>query len=391
MASVASDEDVFAQFKQQSRKQYVRMWSQFRDFIPDFDFASGPPGEEAFTNFFKFLRLEKNLASTSLWTYYSCLNSMMKRKYNVKLQNYPRLTMLLKGYDTDIKTKASVFDDTEIKSFMLAKMECSYWLVRQAISIVAFFGGLRLTECNDLVLEKMVRTNDGYKITHSRCKQRSDQRATAFLVPAEGGFADRLGEYLEKVSSDLNVFTGRVWWTGTKGQRLKNSGMGKNTVGKVPHDVARRLKLDNPDDYTFHSYRRTSATTAANGGMTSEQMQGFYGWKSASMCQEYISTSRPAIMRAAKTLGSFEFGEPEVEVEVAVAEDELDLSDFVMEEDAELCAAAGIPVSAPSPLPNSVDIQQRIESALSSVPGLQASNVSVKVCVISNNHGTVNF
>ena len=76
-------------------------------------------------------------------------------------------------------------------------------------------------------------------------------------------------------------------------------------------------------------------------------------------------------MRAAQTLGSFEFGEPEVEVEVAVAEDELDLSDFVMEEDAELCAAAGIPVSAPSTLPNSVDIQQRIESALSSVPGLQ--------------------
>ncbi len=54
-------------------------------------------------------------------------------------------------------------------------------------------------------------------------------------------------------------------------------------------------------------------------------------------------------MRAAQTLGSFDFSEPEVEV--AVAEDELDLSNFVMEEDAELCAAAGIPVSAPSTLP----------------------------------------
>jgi hypothetical protein len=43
-------------------------------------------------------------------------------------------------------------------------------------------------------------------------------------------------------------------------------------------------------------------------------------------------------------------------VEVAVAEDELDLSDFVMEEDAEMCAAAGVPVSGPSTLPNSVDI-----------------------------------
>ncbi len=35
--------------------------------------------------------------------------------------------MLLKGYDTDIKTKANIFDDTEIKSFMLAKMESSGW------------------------------------------------------------------------------------------------------------------------------------------------------------------------------------------------------------------------------------------------------------------------
>ncbi len=161
-----------------------------------------------------------------------------------------------------------------------------------------------------------MQTNDGYKITHSRCKQRSDQRVTAFLEPTEGGFAARLGEYLGKVNSDLNAFTGPVWWTSTKGQHLKNCGMGKTTLGKVLHDVARRLKLANPSDYTFHSYRRRSATTAANGGMTSEQMQGFYGWKSASMCQEYISTSRPAIMHAAQTLGSFDFGEPEVEVAV---------------------------------------------------------------------------
>ncbi len=70
-------------------------------------------------------------------------------------------------------------------------------------------------------------------------------------------------------------------------------------------------------------------------------------------------------------------------------EGELDLSDFVMEEDAEMCAAARIPVSGPSTVPNSV--QQRIESALSSVPGLQASNVTVKVCVITNNYGSVKF
>ncbi len=123
----------------------------------------------------------------------------------------------------------------------------------------------------------MIRTSDVYKITHSRVKQRSDQRESVFLVPAHGGFADRLGMYLGKVNSNLNKFTSPVWWTGTKGEMLRATPMGKNMIGKVPHDVATRLKLPKPEDYTFHSYRRTSATSAANGGMTSEQMQGFFG------------------------------------------------------------------------------------------------------------------
>ena len=67
-----SDEEVFAQFKEDSRKQYKRMWAQFRDFSV-FNFESGPPGEEYFTKFFQYLRLEKNYASSSMWTFYSCL------------------------------------------------------------------------------------------------------------------------------------------------------------------------------------------------------------------------------------------------------------------------------------------------------------------------------
>jgi hypothetical protein len=135
MASIVSDDEVFAQFKEDSRKQYKRMWLQFRDYLPQFDFESGPPGEDSLVNFFKYLRLEKKFASTTLWTWYSCINSMMKRKYNVKLQNLPRLTMLLKGYDTDVKEKAHIFDEDEIKTFMLADMESAYWLVRQAITL----------------------------------------------------------------------------------------------------------------------------------------------------------------------------------------------------------------------------------------------------------------
>ena len=69
--------------------------------------------------------------------------------------------------------------------------------VRQAICIVAFFGGLRLQECMDLVLEKIQRGKEGFFITHTRAKQRrSDKLDSRFVVPEEGGFAAQLALYL---------------------------------------------------------------------------------------------------------------------------------------------------------------------------------------------------
>ena len=397
MASIASDEEVFSQTKEESRKQYRRMWSLFREFT-NADFESGPPGEESLTKFFKHLREEKHYASTSMWTFYSCLNSVMKRKYNVKLQELPRLTMVIKGFDTDVKRKAPIFNESQLKAFMLGKMESSYWLVRQAIVIVAFFGGLRLQECQDLVLEKFVRSSDGFKVTHSRCKQRSDQRDSAFFVPEIGGFAARLGVYLAKVNSELCKFSGRAWWTGTKGQLLKNSPLGRNMIAKVPHAVAVRLNLPQPECYTFHSYRRTSATSAANGGMSSEQMVDFYGWKSASMCKEYISTSVPAIRKMALTLGNFDMEEAEVEVEMepvtevemepvteveVAGVEKLEKADPLKVENV-VTEVAGISLVASS-------IQKSIESSIASVPSVKDSNITVKVSVISNNTGNVKF
>jgi len=112
MASIVPDAEVFMQFTEKSKQQYSRIWADFRNFVTEVDFETGPPGEEAFTRYFNFLRLQKKYASSTLWTYYSCLNSMMKRKYNFKLQELPRLTMLLKGFDTDIKNKAPIFEET---------------------------------------------------------------------------------------------------------------------------------------------------------------------------------------------------------------------------------------------------------------------------------------
>ena len=87
MSTIVSDDDIFVQFTNEaSRKQYERMWKQFLEFCGDFDLEAGQPGEDLLTNYFKHLRFEKKMASSSLWTVYSCLNSILKRKFSAKLQ-----------------------------------------------------------------------------------------------------------------------------------------------------------------------------------------------------------------------------------------------------------------------------------------------------------------
>ena len=55
------------------------------------------------------LRNDKNMASSTSWTRYSMLNAVIKSKYGFNLKKYPRVTALLKSYDTDIKKKAMIF------------------------------------------------------------------------------------------------------------------------------------------------------------------------------------------------------------------------------------------------------------------------------------------
>ena len=414
MAAIVSDEEVFSQFTEDSRKAYRRAWSLFVEFSPDCDFEAGPPGEEVLSKYFKHLRLEKKAASSTLWTLYSYINSVMKRKYGARLQQFPRLTLLIKSYQEDVKNKAAIFDDALIKGFMARQMENAYWLVRQAICIVAFFGGLRLQECLDLSLEKIQRSKDGFIVTHSRVKQRrSDRLETRFLVPDVGGFAGQLGLYLEKVNNQLKKYQGRVWYTGTQSEMFRNQPMGKNMVSRLPHEIATLLSLPDPAAYTFHSFRRTSASSAADGGSTSAQMTDFFGWKNPNMCQEYVSTSKPAItnmaMKLAGDVETFDMDEPEVEVEVEVVQetdnetlkDESDEFLFMLEEDPEMYAAAGLPLPTPTSsttltststcTSSPVDIQATVQNVMSSVQAMQGANVNIKVVVVTGNNSTMNF
>ena len=71
---------------------------------------------------------------------------------------------------------------------------------------------------------------------------------------------------------------------------------------QIPHEITSMLEKEDPAKYTFHSFRRTSATMAAEEGGSAMQLQDFFGWKNPNMTIEFISTSMAAITSMAEKL-----------------------------------------------------------------------------------------
>jgi hypothetical protein len=173
-------------------------------------------------------------------------------------------------------------------------------------------------------------------------------------------------------------------------------------MAKLPQEIATLFSMPNPALYSFHSFRRTSATSAADGGSISAQMTDFFGWKNPSMCYEYMSSNKPAITSMANTLAVHEdkFSMEDVEVEYEdMEEPKEDLSMFHLEEDPDMYAAAGLPLPVPVPVsvPVSVatsnhDIEGTVQRVMSSAAVTTGANVNIKIVVVSaNTNTTMNF
>ena len=192
-----------------------------------------------------------------------------------------------------------------------------YWEVHKAIAILAFFGGLRLSELMELELEKFSITPKGIVMTHKRSKQRSDKRETRFLVPKNKepnsfDFAEFIANYISNLKEDIGTYTGRAFWTG-RADHYVNIPMGRNMVADIPHVIATYLELPNAHEFTFHSFRRSSATAAADAGATPAQMVDFFGWKNTNMPNQYISSSSAQVNTMANRLANTNNGCQEAE------------------------------------------------------------------------------
>lgn len=78
--------------------------------------------------------------------------------------------------------------------------------------------------------------------------------------------------------------------------------VGVNKFGFVPREIAKYLQLQNPNLYTGHCFRRSSATILVDAGGDITTLKRHGGWKSTTVAESYIDESLTNKMEVANKI-----------------------------------------------------------------------------------------
>lgn len=272
-----------------SKQRYEDRWKQFRVYTGSQDM----PTEYDFIQYFDYLKRVEAKSYSTLWTIYSMLNYKHQALYGKKLQMYPRITVLLKSYESGYNRKAAqAFTSVEIESFLTtAPNEGEYLHIKVAVAI-GYSGGLRLTDLVNLQWSDLeCKAITGYWVNYKVSKQKQEVW-NRFNIPQN--YSVYIDNYFNVLKS-FSVSDGRVF----KCMRKNKLGlyyytvqpMGEHSIAQFTKKIAVFLKLEKPDLYTSHSLKRSSATTVAEAGASAAELKKHYNWKSESTAMKYIAST----------------------------------------------------------------------------------------------------
>ena len=188
---------------EQSKDLYVKKWEEFKKYVGD----KNKPEESDYIQYFDYLHSNKKLKASSIWSTYSMLNSLHQREYGEKLQQYPKITQLLKSYNNNYERKvASVFDKKSVDDYLSLPDASPFVLVRKACVVISLCGGLRTSELRDISVNDVVKKGDAYEITLQRKKQHGEKKKSKFIVPSS--LASHVTNYLQALEAALEEVTG---------------------------------------------------------------------------------------------------------------------------------------------------------------------------------------
>jgi hypothetical protein len=109
-------------YPSKSKTVYLAAYGKFEQYLKSVDKfePNVAPTETSLLNYFHFLKTVKFWAPTSIWSQYSRLNAILKRRFRVSLKSYPSVTDLLKSYEVGHRLKkSSVFTPQQASLYIL--------------------------------------------------------------------------------------------------------------------------------------------------------------------------------------------------------------------------------------------------------------------------------
>lgn len=293
-----------------SRVQYLKSYEKFIDW-KDRNGAKSF-SESVFLAYFS--ELSKKMKPSSLWSIYSMLKSTVSTRHNVHIKEYSKLTAFLKRSSDGFKSKKSkVFTAQNVETFLnkspddiylatkvcLSKktnifillyyflFECTNiqtkYLSFQVALIFGVSGACRTSELLNITVDDIETHDNMLLIKLVNTKTKKDRM---FVIRDE--FVKVVDKY--RLLRPTETSTPRFFLNYRNGKCTKQV-IGRNKFGNFPKEIATFLKLPNPELYTGHCFRRTSATLLADSGANLTTLKRHGGWKSDQVAEGYIEES----------------------------------------------------------------------------------------------------
>ncbi|XP_031352052.1 uncharacterized protein LOC116180103 [Photinus pyralis] len=252
----------------------------------------------------------------SLWTKVSMLKLTLKVYDNIDISRFGKLFAFLKRKSEGYRPKKSnILSEEQVMTFLL-EADDGVWLLEKVILICGIFGACRGDELLKLNVEDFEDTNKNVIVTLRITK---NKKSRVFLIPKEGlpfNAYQLYQKYAEKRPQNLET---RRFFIVYRKEKCVRQVVGIHTIGGVPRKIAKFLKLKNPELYTGHSFRRSSATMLAENGGDLLAVKELGGWDSSAVAESYIENSVSKRLKITKQLFQRSNGNSEITTSIATA------------------------------------------------------------------------
>ncbi|XP_050517936.1 uncharacterized protein LOC126892445 [Diabrotica virgifera virgifera] len=184
--------------------------------------------------------------------------------------------------------KASIFTREQFEKFLMEAPDEEF-LVHKVAMILGISGACRREELYNITMNDIQQT-DGLMIVKVPNTKTNIQRTFTVVNKPDDKipYLEILQKYIKL--RPLQVKSNHLFVRYAKGKCCAQV-IGKGTIGGWPSQIAKFLNLPNPENYTGHLFRSTSATLLANKGVDVLGLKRHGGWRSSTVAESYVEDS----------------------------------------------------------------------------------------------------